>query len=42
MVTEHQMLSKRKGFNIVSTSEMNYNRRVSMQQPAYLAWDNYT
>ena len=30
------MVSMRMGFDIVFTSEMNSNRTVSMQQPAYL------
>jgi len=33
------MLCKRKGFDIVSASEMNCNRKVSMQQPANLTWE---
>ena len=36
MVTEIQMLHKRKDLDIVSASEMNCNRTVSMQQAASL------
>jgi hypothetical protein len=35
------MLWNRKGFDIVSASEMNYNKTVSMQQEAYLACNIY-
>ena len=36
METVLQMLYDRKGFDIVSASEMNSKRTVSMQQEAYL------
>jgi hypothetical protein len=42
ILTELQMWCKRKGFDIVSASGMNCNRRVSMQQPAYLTSTSYT
>jgi len=36
------MLYKRKGFEIVSASEMNCNKTVSIQQSAYLTSASYT
>jgi len=42
MVTELLMFCRTKGFDIVSASEMNCNRTVSTQQPAYLIWTGYT
>jgi hypothetical protein len=38
MGTERKKLCKRRGFNIVSVSEMNSNKTVSMQTVAYFKW----